>query len=204
MTRVESLTEFPEMLGGRVKTLHPRIHGGILARREVEADVAALAEHGIEPFDLVCVNLYPFEQVAREHGVREEEAVEMIDVGGPAMLRAAAKNFAHVAPVCRPADYATVLAELREHGELSHETRRALAATAFSTSASYEAAIAAWFAGRQSFPDVLVPAVREAARPRLRREPAPAGRLLRASAAPARTCSRASSSCTGASSRTTT
>ena len=102
MTRVEELTEFPEMLGGRVKTLHPRIHAGILARREVETDLAALDEHGIEPFDLVCVNLYPFEQVAREHGVREEEAVEMIDIGGPSMLRGAAKNFAHVAPVCRP------------------------------------------------------------------------------------------------------
>jgi phosphoribosylaminoimidazolecarboxamide formyltransferase / IMP cyclohydrolase len=158
VTRVESLTEFPEMLGGRVKTLHPRIHAGILARREVEADVAALAEHGIEPFDLVCVNLYPFEQVAREHGVREEEAVEMIDVGGPSMLRGAAKNFAHVAPVCRPSDYGRVLDELRDLGSLSHETRRDLAATAFSTSASYEAAIAAWFAGRQAFPDVLVPA----------------------------------------------
>jgi phosphoribosylaminoimidazolecarboxamide formyltransferase / IMP cyclohydrolase len=158
VTRVESLTEFPEMLGGRVKTLHPRIHAGILARREVEADVTALAQHGIEPFDLVCVNLYPFEQVAREHGVREEEAVEMIDVGGPSMLRGAAKNFAHVAPVCRPSDYGRVLDELRDLGSLSHETRRDLAATAFSTSASYEAAIAAWFAGRQAFPDVLVPA----------------------------------------------
>ena len=83
VTRVEDLTEFPEMLGGRVKTLHPRIHAGILARREVESDLAALAEQGIELFDLVCVNLYPFEQIAREHGVREEEAVEMIDIGGP-------------------------------------------------------------------------------------------------------------------------
>jgi len=158
VTPVENLTEFPEMLGGRVKTLHPRIHAGILARREVETDRAALAEQGIEPFDLVCVNLYPFERVAREHGVREEEAIEMIDVGGPAMLRGAAKNFVHVAPVCRPADYARVLAELRERGRLSPETRRKLAATAFSISASYEAAIASWFAGREAFPDVLVPA----------------------------------------------
>ena len=116
VTSVESLTEFPEMLGGRVKTLHPNIHAGILARREVGADLAALEEHGIVLFDLVCVNLYPFEQVSREHGVREEEAVEMIDVGGPSMLRGAAKNFAHVAPVCRPADYERVLAELREAG----------------------------------------------------------------------------------------
>ena len=157
VTRIEELTEYPEMLGGRVKTLHPRVHAGILARREVGPDLAALAEHGIEPFDLVCVNLYPFEQVAREHGVREEEAVEMIDVGGPAMLRGAAKNFAHVAPVCRPADYESVLAELRAEGELSHETRRRLAATAFATSAAYEAAIASWFAERESFPPVFTP-----------------------------------------------
>ncbi len=157
VTRVEDLTEFPEMLGGRVKTLHPRIHAGILARREVETDLAALAEHGIGTFDLVCVNLYPFEQVAREHGVREEEAVEMIDIGGPSMLRGAAKNFAHVAPVCRPADYELVLAELREDGALSHVTRRRLAATAFATSAAYEAAIASWFAGREAFPPIFTP-----------------------------------------------
>ena len=157
MTRVEDLTEFPEMLGGRVKTLHPRIHAGILARREVETDLTALAEQGIELFDLVCVNLYPFEQVAREHGVREEEAVEMIDIGGPSMLRGAAKNFAHVAPVCRPEDYEPVLAELRASGELALETRRRLAATAFATSAAYEAAIASWFAGRESFAPVFTP-----------------------------------------------
>ncbi|HUQ23780.1 MAG TPA: bifunctional phosphoribosylaminoimidazolecarboxamide formyltransferase/IMP cyclohydrolase [Gaiellaceae bacterium] len=157
VTSVESLTNFPEMLGGRVKTLHPAIHAGILARREVEADLAALGEQGIGLFDLVCVNLYPFEQVAREHGVREEEAVEMIDVGGPSMLRGAAKNFAHVTPVCRPADYERVLGELRSNGEISHESRRELAATAFATSAAYEAAIATWFAGREPFPPVFVP-----------------------------------------------
>jgi phosphoribosylaminoimidazolecarboxamide formyltransferase / IMP cyclohydrolase len=162
VTKVEELTEFPEMLGGRVKTLHPRIHAGILARREVETDLVALEEHGIASFELVCVNLYPFEQVAREHGVREEEAVEMIDIGGPSMLRGAAKNFAHVAPVCRPADYEAVLAELRADGELSLETRRRLATIAFATSAAYEAAIAAWFAGRDSFPEVLTPVFEKA------------------------------------------
>jgi phosphoribosylaminoimidazolecarboxamide formyltransferase/IMP cyclohydrolase len=157
VTRVESLTDFPEMLGGRVKTLHPAIHAGILARREIEADLAALGEQGIGLFDLVCVNLYPFERVAAEHGVREEEAVEMIDVGGPSMLRGAAKNFAHVTPVCRPADYERVLDELRRTGAISHDSRRELAAIAFATSAAYEAAIATWFAGREPFPSVYVP-----------------------------------------------
>jgi phosphoribosylaminoimidazolecarboxamide formyltransferase/IMP cyclohydrolase len=155
VTRVESLTAFPELLGGRVKTLHPRVHAGILARRDVEEDVRALEEHEIEPFDLVCVNLYPFEAAVGGHGVTEEQAVELIDVGGPAMLRGAAKNFAHCAPVCRPEDYEDVLEELRASGELSVETRRALAATAFAATAAYEAAIARWFAERETFPDTL-------------------------------------------------
>jgi phosphoribosylaminoimidazolecarboxamide formyltransferase / IMP cyclohydrolase len=154
--RVEALTEFPEMLGGRVKTLHPRIHAGILARRDRDDDVATLAEHGIAPFDLVCINLYPFEMVAAKHGVTEAEAVEMIDVGGPSMLRGAAKNFAHVAPLCRPERYAFVLDELRTNGALSLETRRELAAEAFATTAAYEASIATWFADREPFPDTLV------------------------------------------------
>jgi phosphoribosylaminoimidazolecarboxamide formyltransferase / IMP cyclohydrolase len=153
---VESLTEFSEMLGGRVKTLHPRIHAGILARRDRDDDVATLAEHEIEPFDLVCINLYPFEHVAQQRGVTEAEAVEMIDVGGPSMLRGAAKNFAHVAPVCRPAQYGFVLDELRSSGSLSSETRRELAAEAFATTAAYEAAIATWFAEREPFPETLV------------------------------------------------
>jgi phosphoribosylaminoimidazolecarboxamide formyltransferase/IMP cyclohydrolase len=153
--RVESLTEFPEMLGGRVKTLHPRIHAGILARRDNEQDVATLAEHGIEPFDLVCINLYPFEEVAAKRGVTEAEAVEMIDVGGPSMLRGAAKNFAHVAPVCRPERYGFVLDELRSAGGLSFDTRRELAAEAFATTAAYEAAIATWFTDREAFPETV-------------------------------------------------
>ena len=157
VTRVESITAFPEMLGGRVKTLHPRIHAGILARREVDKDREALAAQGIEPFDLVCVNFYPFEQVAGRHGVGEAEAVEMIDIGGPALLRGAAKNFAHVAPVCRPADYPRVLEELRSTGRIALDTRRKLAAVAFATTAAYEAAIATWFGSRHAFPDVLVP-----------------------------------------------
>ncbi|HZB23388.1 MAG TPA: bifunctional phosphoribosylaminoimidazolecarboxamide formyltransferase/IMP cyclohydrolase [Gaiellaceae bacterium] len=154
--RVETVTEAPEMLGGRVKTLHPRIHAGILARRDREDDVATLDDHDIRPFDLVCVNLYPFAQVVARHGVREEDAVEMIDVGGPSMLRAAAKNFAHVAPVSRPAQYDAVLAELRERGEVSLEMRRTLATEAFATSAAYEVAIARWFADVDPFPEILV------------------------------------------------
>jgi phosphoribosylaminoimidazolecarboxamide formyltransferase/IMP cyclohydrolase len=156
VVRVEELTDSPEMLGGRVKTLHPRVHAGILARPDVPEDAATLAEHGIEPFDLVCVNLYPFEQVAAQRGVTETEAVEMIDIGGPSMLRGAAKNFAHVAPVCRPDQYGFVLDELRLNGELSLDTRRRLAAEAFATTAAYEAAIAAWFSAREPFPDTLV------------------------------------------------
>jgi phosphoribosylaminoimidazolecarboxamide formyltransferase/IMP cyclohydrolase len=155
VTRVESLTAFPEMLGGRVKTLHPRVHAGILARRDVEEDVRALEEQEIEPFDLVCVNLYPFEAAAYGHGITEEQAVELIDIGGPAMLRGAAKNFAHCAPVCRPEDYEEVLDELRTSGEISVESRRALAARAFAATAAYESAIARWFGERETFPDTL-------------------------------------------------
>ena len=153
---VDALTDSPEMLGGRVKTLHPRIHAGILARRDNEEDVATLEEHGIVPFDLVCVNLYPFEQVASRQGVTEADAVEMIDVGGPSMLRGAAKNFAHCIAVCRPDRYGFVLDELEGRGEVSLDTRRELAAEAFATTAAYESAIATWFAERETFPETLV------------------------------------------------
>jgi phosphoribosylaminoimidazolecarboxamide formyltransferase / IMP cyclohydrolase len=156
--RVEDLTGVAEMLGGRVKTLHPNIHAAILARRDDADDVATLDQQDIRPFDLVCVNLYPFSEVAGRYGVREEDAVEMIDIGGPSMLRGAAKNFAHVAPICRPEQYDAVLAELKEKGDLSHATRRNLAAEAFSTTAAYEAAIAHWFADVEAFPDTLVTA----------------------------------------------
>jgi phosphoribosylaminoimidazolecarboxamide formyltransferase / IMP cyclohydrolase len=154
--RVEDLTGLAEMLGGRVKTLHPRIHAAILARRDHDEDVATLAEEEIEPFDLVCVNLYPFGEVAGRYGVRDEEAVEMIDIGGPSMLRGAAKNFAHCAPVCRPEQYDALLEELRDSGGLSLETRRALAADAFATTAAYEAAISRWFGDVEAFPETLV------------------------------------------------
>jgi phosphoribosylaminoimidazolecarboxamide formyltransferase/IMP cyclohydrolase len=156
--RVEELTGVAELLGGRVKTLHPAVHAAILARRDHAEDVFTLEEHEIRPFDLVCVNLYPFGEVAARYGVREEEAVEMIDIGGPSMLRGAAKNFAHVAPVCRPERYESVLAELRERGDLSLATRRSLAAEAFATTAAYEAAIARWFGDVEAFPDTFVTA----------------------------------------------
>ena len=155
----------PELLGGRVKTLHPRIHAAILARRDNEDDVAALEEHAIDPFDLVCVNLYPFQQVAARKDVREEEAVEMIDVGGPAMLRAAAKNFIHVVPVCSIDRYGVIVAELHESGDIGMQTRRALAAEAFTHTASYEASIAQWFSDRETFPDRLIVSLDEGRRP---------------------------------------
>jgi len=156
-TPVEELTETPELLGGRVKTLHPRIHAAILARRDRADDRAALEDHEIAPFDLVCVNLYPFEHVVLRQAVGEEEAVELIDIGGPAMLRAAAKNFAHVAPVSSPARYDEVLLELRARHELSLETRRRLAAETFELTALYEAAIANWFTAPEVFPETLMP-----------------------------------------------
>ncbi len=120
---LEQVTGFDEILGHRVVSLHPAVHGGILARRDVPEDVADLAAHDIAPIDLVCVNLYPFEQTVGRLDVAWEEAIEQIDVGGPALLRAAAKNHAHVIPVCRPDDYPVVLAALREHDDLDMRTR---------------------------------------------------------------------------------
>jgi phosphoribosylaminoimidazolecarboxamide formyltransferase / IMP cyclohydrolase len=159
-TRVDELADVPEMLGGRVKTLHPRIHAAILARRDDPDDLAALDEHGIEPFDLVCVSLYPFSQIVGRHGVTEADAVEMIDIGGPSMLRGAAKNFVHVVPVCRPERYPQILEELRTGG-ISADTRRELAVEAFATTAAYEAAIASWFLGREAFPGRFIPSFRK-------------------------------------------
>jgi phosphoribosylaminoimidazolecarboxamide formyltransferase/IMP cyclohydrolase len=156
VTRLEELTGFAEMLGHRVVTLHPAVHGGILARRDVEDDVADLIEHGIEPFDLVCVNLYPFEQAVAAPDVTYADAIEKIDIGGPAMLRAAAKNHAHVIPLCLSADYDRVLDELREGGAVTAETRGELAVRAFATTAAYDAAIASWLQS-DDLPETLVP-----------------------------------------------
>src|SRR5919199_3621509 len=143
---VSEVTGAPEMLGGRVKTLHPMIHGGILADLEDPDQVVELVDHGIGPIDLVCVNLYPFEETVAS-GAPEKEAVEQIDIGGPAMLRAAAKNFKSVTVVPSPDFYNEVLAEL-ELGEGSLETRRRLALAAFRRTALYDTAIADWFEER--------------------------------------------------------
>ena len=149
VTPVEEVTAFPEMLGGRVKTLHPRIHGGLLADRRRAEHVEELAEHGIEPFDLLVSNLYPFRETVAS-GAGFEDVIEKIDIGGPAMVRAAAKNFASVGVVVDPARYDEIVDELRREGGLTLETRRASAAAAFAHTAAYDAAVAGWFAGQDA------------------------------------------------------
>ena len=141
---IEDVTHFPEILEGRVKTLHPKIHGGLLSKRGNELHNKHVAENNIEYIDLVCVNLYPFEATVKKEGVSEEEIIENIDIGGPSMLRSAAKNFNDVAVVTDINDYSKILEEL-EQGEISYETRRALAIKVFNTTASYDAAIANYF-----------------------------------------------------------
>ncbi|MFI5009895.1 MAG: bifunctional phosphoribosylaminoimidazolecarboxamide formyltransferase/IMP cyclohydrolase [Solirubrobacterales bacterium] len=152
---IESFTGFPEIMDGRVKTLHPRLYAGLLARRDDVEHLRAAAEQGIEPVDLVCVNLYPFEETVAREGVSVEEAIENIDIGGPTMIRAAAKNHLFAAVLVDPNDYERVLGELRESGgHLSPSTREHLAASAFATTARYDAAISTWFAMRthEGFP----------------------------------------------------
>ena len=157
VTPLEDLTGFGDLLGHRVVTLHPAVHGGILARRDVPEDMAQLKAHGIEPFDFVCVNLYPFERTVGRLDVAWEDAIEQIDIGGPTLLRAAAKNHAFVVPLCRPADYEPVLEEFRERAEVSQETRRALAARAFQTTAAFDGAVAGWLGRDDAFPETYVP-----------------------------------------------
>jgi phosphoribosylaminoimidazolecarboxamide formyltransferase/IMP cyclohydrolase len=140
---ISDLTGFPEMLDGRVKTLHPKVHGGILHRRENPAHTAAVAQHGIQPIDMVVVNLYAFEKTAAKPGVTFEELIENIDIGGPSMIRSAAKNFQDVAVVTSPEDYPTIADELaRSSGALSRATKWRLAQKAFATTAAYDSAIA--------------------------------------------------------------
>lgn len=143
---ISEVTGFPEMLDGRVKTLHPKIHGGLLARRDLPEHMAKIAEHAIEPIDLVVCNLYPFEQTVAKPGVHDEEVIENIDIGGPSMLRSAAKNFAAVAVLTAPAQYAEVIAELQQSGgSLTLATRRRLAREVFERTSAYDAAIANYF-----------------------------------------------------------
>ncbi len=150
-------TGFPEMLDGRVKTLHPKVHGGILGRRNDPAHVAAMEAHGIPPIDLVCINLYPFRETIARPGVTPDEAIEQIDIGGPAMVRSAAKNHEFVLPVIDPGDYAEVLRRLDEGG-LDRAFRRRLAAKAFRHTALYDAAIASWLGALEGerFPAALL------------------------------------------------
>ncbi len=179
---IEDFTGFPEIMDGRVKTLHPRLYAGLLARRDDESHLAAALEQAIEQVDLVCVNLYPFERTIARPEATYEEAIENIDIGGPTMIRAAAKNSPFAAVLVDPADYEAVLSELRESdGRLALETRRRLAGKAFACTARYDAAIANWFAARleEGFPAARSETLGEGHRPALRREPPPAGRLLR-------------------------
>jgi phosphoribosylaminoimidazolecarboxamide formyltransferase / IMP cyclohydrolase len=157
VTDVADVTRFPEMLDGRVKTLHPAIHGGILARRDIESHRAALQAHGIKPIDLVVSNLYPFEATLAR-GAAWDECIENIDIGGPSLIRGSAKNHDFVTVVTDPADYETVLAEMAAHGGATTlALRRRLAGLAYARTAAYDAAIASWMVGHEGeeFPPVL-------------------------------------------------
>jgi len=152
VTKVSDYTGFPEILGGRVKTLHPRIHGGILARRDLPEHIKDLETHQIRPIDLVVVNLYPFEQTIANPNVTLAEAVEQIDIGGPAMIRASAKNFAHLTVLSNPSLYDAYIQELRQNGgETSFAFRQTCAQAAFSHTAAYDLAISAYLATDNSF-----------------------------------------------------
>ena len=154
VTKVSDYTGFPEILGGRVKTLHPRIHGGILARKDLPQDVEELNANNIRPIDLVVVNLYPFEQTISKPEVTLAEAIEKIDIGGPAMLRASAKNFAHLTVLCNPSQYNSYLEELRKNaGEVSLKFRQKCALTGFQHTATYDQAIATYLQEQQTISD---------------------------------------------------
>ncbi|MEM9662530.1 MAG: bifunctional phosphoribosylaminoimidazolecarboxamide formyltransferase/IMP cyclohydrolase [Planctomycetota bacterium] len=156
VTPVEAVTGFPEMLDGRVKTLHPKIHGGLLGVRDDPKHAATMAEHGIEPIDIIAIDLYPFESTIAREGVSRAEAIEQIDIGGPAMIRSAAKNHASVTVITDVADYQRVIADIRSNdGATSAELRQQLAAKAFSRTCAYDAAIA----GYLSQPEALPPRV---------------------------------------------
>ncbi len=155
---VEEVTGFPEMMDGRVKTLHPLIHGALLGRRDIDEHMSAMADHGITPIDLICINLYPFEKTIKREGVSREEAIEQIDIGGPAMLRSAAKNHAFVTVVTSTEQYDRVIMEMKQNdGGTTLELRHDLAAAAFTRTAEYDTTISAWMCSRreQAFPEML-------------------------------------------------
>lgn len=153
--QVSEVTGSPEMLDGRVKTLHPKIHGGILARRDMDSHIQQMEEHGIRGIDLVAVNLYPFESTVQQEGLSDQDVVEQIDIGGPAMLRAAAKNFAHVVIVTDPTDYSSVIEQLKK-GNIDSQSRRSLAAKAFGHVSTYDSLVAEWMrADENPFPNEL-------------------------------------------------
>jgi phosphoribosylaminoimidazolecarboxamide formyltransferase/IMP cyclohydrolase len=148
VVEVSQFTGFPEIMDGRVKTLQPKVHGGLLAVRDNPAHVKEMQTHGIQPIDLLAVNLYPFESTVAK-GAAFEECIENIDIGGPALIRAAAKNHAFVTVLVDPADYAEAIAEMKANGgATTPEFRRRLAARAYARTAAYDAAISTWFAGR--------------------------------------------------------
>ncbi|NTX14125.1 bifunctional phosphoribosylaminoimidazolecarboxamide formyltransferase/IMP cyclohydrolase [Myxococcus sp. CA056] len=184
-TQVSEHTHSPEILGGRVKTLHPRIHGGILGRLELEADREEMKAHGIEPISLVAVNLYPFRQTVAS-GAAEAEVIEQIDIGGPAMVRASAKNFRHVAIVVDPDDYPAVLAELEQQKSVGEATRRKLMRKAFAHTAAYDASISAWLSAEagEPFPGELSLSFRKAQDLRYGENPHQRGAFYREHSAP--------------------
>ncbi|MDE6006733.1 MAG: bifunctional phosphoribosylaminoimidazolecarboxamide formyltransferase/IMP cyclohydrolase [Muribaculaceae bacterium] len=155
VTGISEITGFPEICGGRVKTLHPKVHGALLGRRDVESDMAQLAENGIGLIDLVCVNLYPFEATVAKPDVTLEDAIEHIDIGGPSMLRSAAKNCKSVTVVCEPQDYAKVIDEIRAHGNTTEQTRLRLSAKAYTHTALYDSHIAEYMRRVAGLPEKL-------------------------------------------------
>nr|WP_217443469.1 bifunctional phosphoribosylaminoimidazolecarboxamide formyltransferase/IMP cyclohydrolase [Myxococcus sp. CA051A] len=184
-TQVSEHTHSPEILGGRVKTLHPRIHGGILGRLELEADREEMKAHGIEPISLVAVNLYPFRQTVAS-GAAEAEVIEQIDIGGPAMVRASAKNFRHVAIVVDPDDYPAVLAEMEQQKSVGEATRRKLMRKAFAHTAAYDASISTWLSAEagEPFPGELSLSFRKAQDLRYGENPHQRGAFYREHSAP--------------------
>ncbi|QDU33332.1 Bifunctional purine biosynthesis protein PurH [Poriferisphaera corsica] len=149
VTPISELTGFPEMMDGRVKTLHPKVHGGLLALRDKEDHVKALKDHEITPIDLVCVNLYPFESTVAQEGVTDPEAIEQIDIGGPCMIRSSAKNHRFVTCVTDPKQYDRICNDMDDNaGSTTFNLRRELAAAAFTRTAEYDTAISSWMTNR--------------------------------------------------------